>query len=107
MRSWRLRRLRLLHRLINPVLLEFRINGLSQPGLCKADHLRTANVEELLQFRCGVMLHDRVMREVSQDLLPAVFGNVRSDENEMQLALAARQRIATDDQAARLQYEGK
>ena len=105
-RSWRrfgpLRRFR---GPVDAVLLQLGVDGLGQAGLGEADDFRATNTEELFQVRFHVMLHDWVMRELLQNLLPAVFGNVGCDEDKVQPAFAVRQGFPSDEQDARSQNE--
>ena len=45
------------------------------------------------------------MPVVFKDFVPAVFGNVLCDQNELEIAFAASQYVPTDDQNAGAQYE--
>ena len=76
-------------------------------GFRKADRLRAFDAEKLFQVGGRVMLHHRIMREVREDFRAAAFRDIRGDQNEVQLALAAAQRVATDEQNRRAQRERK
>jgi len=53
------------------------------------------------------MLHNGIMFELRENLLPTVFGKVVRDENEMELAFAAAESVAADEQNAGTEYEWK
>jgi len=80
---------------------------LRQAGFGEANHLGTLHAKECFQLGRCVFLDDGIMSKVGQDLRAAAFGNIRGDEHEVQLALAAVQRVAADEQSARLYHEWK
>ena len=87
------------------MLLQLRVDGLGEAGRGETHDLRALEMEVLFQLRLGVVLHHRVMREIFQDLRAAVLGEVVRDENEMQLALAATQRVTAHEQRPRAEHE--
>ena len=94
-------------RLVDPMPLQFCVDRLREAGFLETNHFRASDPKKLLQIRLDVMLHNRVMREVSQNLRSAIFRNVASDQYEVQFAFAAPQRLAPDEEIARPQYERK
>ena len=90
-----------LRRFVEPMLLQFGVNGLRQARLLEADHLRALHSEELLQFGRGIKLNHRIVGEISQHLRAALLRDVERDEHEVQLALAPPERLASDQQDAR------
>src|SRR5208282_3098467 len=63
--------------------------------------------KKLFQVRRRETLHHRIMGEAGQNLGADAFRNVPGDQHEMQLALAARQRVAANQQNPRPQDERK
>src|SRR2546427_10432834 len=51
------------------------------------------------------MLYDRVMSKFGEDFRPAVFRDVRGDQDKVQFAFTALQSVASDQQVARTQDE--
>ena len=94
-------------RLVDPMLLQFGVDRLREAGFLETNHLRASDPKKLLQIRRDVILHNRVMREVSQNLRPAIFRNVASDQDEVQFAFAAPQGLAPGEENARPQDEWK
>jgi hypothetical protein len=93
------------HRLIDPVRLQFGVDGLGQACLGEANDLGAAHLEESFQIGCQVMLNHRVVGEILEDLVPAVGRDIRRDQHEVQLALAATQCIPPDHENPGAQYE--
>ena len=93
--------------LINPMLLQRRVERLSKPGLLKADHFGALDPKKFLQILRHIILDHRVMPEIPQDLLQAIWGNIARNQNKLQMALAAKQIVAPHDQKAGPQYKPK
>ena len=89
------------------MFFERRINGLGETGFLKPDDLRSFQAKESFEFTGVVMLHNGIMFELRENLLPTVFGKVVRDENEMELAFAAAESVAADEQNAGTEYEWK
>ena len=83
------------------MLLQRRIERLGKARLLKPNHFGALDPEKLLQFLRCVMLYNGVMLEVRKNFRPAGFGDVVSDQHEVQIAFAARQRVASRHQNAR------
>ena len=82
------------------MLLHFGVDGLREAGLGEAQNFRALQREVFFHVCFGVMLHHRIVRVVLQDLLATVLRNIGRDEDKVQVALAARQRVASHDQGA-------
>lgn len=100
-RSWRpCGWLGLRHRLVDPVPLQFSVNGLREAGLSETNRFRSRDAEKFLQVRRHVTLDHRVMREIPQNFRAAAFRDVTGDQHEVQLALVAAQGLAANQQVA-------
>ena len=98
-RSWRpCGWLGLRHRLVDPMPLQFSVNGLREAGLPEPNRFRSLDAEKFLQVRRHVTLNHRVMREISQNFRAAAFRDVAGDQHEVQLALVAAQGLAANEQ---------
>jgi hypothetical protein len=86
-----------MERLIDAMRFKLGVDGLSQAGFGEAEGLRAFDVEMLLEVRRGEMLHDGIVREILQNLVPVDFGDVGGDEDEMQFALVGAQSIAAHE----------
>jgi len=78
---------------------------LRQAGFGKADNFRAFYSKECFQLGRRIFLDDGIMGKVGQDLRPAAFGNIRGNEHEVKFTFTAVQRIAADEQSARLYHE--
>src|SRR5688572_2848975 len=93
--------------IVDPMLLQLCVDGLSEARLLKTDYLRFLDSEEFFQILCRVMLDHWIMPEIFQDFRPAVFRKVTCDEHEVQLALASPQGVSANDQNPRSRDERK
>ncbi len=75
-----------MQRLIDAVLFQFGVDGLGEAGFGKADGLGAFDVEKPFKVGGGEMLNHGVVGEIFQDFLAAGFGDVFSDEHEVELA---------------------
>lgn len=89
------------------MVLQLLVNRLSETGLCEADDFGPLDSKELFEFGRGEGLDDRIMRKMGQHFGATAFRDVAGEQNEMQLALAAVQCVAPDNEDAGLQNERK
>src|SRR5258708_7338924 len=94
-------------RFLDAILLKLGIARLRQAGLRKTYHFGSFEPKKSSEIRRGVVLHDRVVREVRQNFGAAAFRQVVRDQNKVQFALAAQECLASDQQNARPDYERK
>jgi hypothetical protein len=96
-----------MQRLVDAVGLEFGVDGLREAGFGEADGFGAFDIEKVFKLRRREMLHDGVMHKIPQHFFAAGFGNVRGDEDEMQLAFVGAQGVAAHEQRAGFQHERK
>ena len=87
------------------MVLQLGVKRLSEIRFLKTNHLRSFEPEKLLQFFRRVELNNRIVGKIRQDLGAAFFREVASDQQEVQPAFAALERIASDEQNAGPQDE--
>jgi hypothetical protein len=94
-----------MQRLVDAIRLEFGVDGLREAGFGEANRLRAFDRKKNFKVRRREMLHDRIMHEISQHFFAASFGDVRGNEDEMQLAFVRSQGVAAHQQRAGFQHE--
>jgi len=92
-------------RLVQAMLFESGVNGLGETGFLEPDDFGSFQAEESFEFVGAVMLDHGIMFELGKNFLPAIVGEVVRDENEMEFAFAASERVAADEEDARAEHE--
>jgi len=88
--------------LIDPRVFHLGVNRLRELGFGEANNLRAFYAKECVELGRSIFLDDGVVREIGEDFRATAFGEVGGDEHEMQFAFAAAERVAADQQNARL-----
>jgi hypothetical protein len=85
------------------VRFQLSVKRLGKARLSEPDNFCAFQSKVLFQIFRLVMLDDGIMRERGENFRPAIFRDVRGDQDKVQLAFAAQQRFASGEQNARTQ----
>ena len=85
---------------VDAVLFQFSVKRLGKARLGKTNHFCAFQSKMLFQIFRLIMLDDGVMRELGENFRPAIFRDVRRDQDKVQFAFAAQQRFASGEQNA-------